>query len=341
MCGRSCSSAYAVSADGTLVYVPVRVPQRTLVWVDRRGATEPVPIFPPAGYGTVALSPDGGRVAAVTTEKGHTLALVVGDLARGTISHSTAEGGYQGAVWAPDGKGLAISFGPQRVPGQPPKLNGTFWQSADLSTPPERLTTESARQQEWPMSFSPDGRWLLVDVFSFGDAGGSRSLSLLPLTGDKALHPFVETKSYVGNGRFSPDGRWVAYDSDESDTSKFPEIFVRPFPGPGPKWQVSASGGAGLPFWSRNGRELFYWQNDNKLMAVDVETTPAFHTGPPRVLFQGRFYHDMDCITADVAPDGTRFLMILPDPAEFAGSHVNVVTKWFEEVKAKVAGAKR
>ncbi len=89
-----------------------------------------------------------------------------------------------------------------------------------------------------------------------------------------------------------------------------------------------------IPLWSRNGRELFYWQGD-KLTVVDVETAPTFRAGRPRVLFQAH------SSAYDIAPDGSRFLMIQPDPAEFAGSHVNVVLNWFEEVKAKMAAAKR
>ena len=321
---------YAVSADGTLVYVPALVPRRTLVWVDRRGAAEPVPLLPPGGYGTVALSPDGGRVAAVIEEKGQATGLAVGDLARGTLSHSTAEGQFSSAIWAPDGTRLAVSFAPSR-PGQAPELIGAFWQSTDLSTPPKRLTSESAHQEEAPTSFSPDGRWLLVYVSSFSDTSAAHSLFVQELTGTRPFRPFLQGKAYYGNGRFSPDGQWVAYDSDESDASNFPEVFVRRFPGPGSKWQISSDGGMN-PVWSRSGRELFYWNwKDDKLMAVDVETTPTFRAGRPRVLFPA---HASDY---DIAPDGLRFLMIQPDPAEFAGSHVNVVLNWFEEVRAKMA----
>ena len=231
---------YAVSAEGTLVYVPARVPQRTLVWVDRRGAVEPVPLFQPGGYDTVALSPDGGRFAAITGEKGQTTGLVVGDIARGTLSRSNSEGQFLSAVWSPDGKRLAVSFQPSRPPGQAAKLQGAFWQSADLSTSPEPLTSESTLQQEFPTSFSPDGRWLLVSVYNFNvtvPAHPNWDLFVLPLPEARTLRPFLQTKAYHDHGRFSPDGRWVAYDSDESDQSKLPEVFVSTFPGPGPRWQ--------------------------------------------------------------------------------------------------------
>jgi serine/threonine-protein kinase len=327
---------YAVSQDGTLVYVPSRQLQRTLVWVDRRGAVEPLP-FTSAGYQQVALSPKGERVATITIDQHETQALLIGDIARGTLSRSPAEGRFDSVVWTPDGTRVAMGFGPAR------KATGAFWQNADLSTPPERLTSDTNLQQEWPNSFSPDGRWLLVDVYNFNAPVSSNTLNdlfVLSLIGARTLRPLLQTKAYKDAGQFSPDGHYVAYQSDESDASKLPDVSVRPFPGPGPRWQVSTDGG-GLPLWSPSGRELFYWKDD-KLMVVDVDgTTPTFRTGQPRVLFQGRFYQQGTNVYAVAPPDGSRFLMIKADPAESGEAHVNVVTNWFEEVKAKVAAAKR
>ena len=327
---------YAVSRDGTLVYVPTRQLQRTLVWVDRRGAVEQLP-FPPDGYQQVALSPDGGRLAAITIDRHETQALLVGDLARGTLSRSTAEGRFESVCWTRDGTRVAMGF------GAPGRVWGAYWQSADLSAPPERLTNDTDQQTEWPQAFSPDGRWLLVQVFAHGDASlakTGRDLFVLPLAGARTLRPFVQTKGYDSDARFSPDGRFVAYLSTESGR---PEVFVRPFPGPGPKSQVSTDQGW-APVWSRNGRELFYESIGEKMtikmMAVDVETTPAFRAGRPRALFQGNFYSP-EYVSNDMTRDGTRFLMIRPDPAESGETHVNVVMNWFEEVKAKVAAAKR
>ena len=159
---------------------------------------------------------------------------------------------------------------------------------------------------------------------------------VLSLTGARTLRPFLQTRLTEFHSRFSPDGRWVAYCSDESGRA---EVFVRSFPGPGPKWQVSSDGGTN-PLWSPSGRELFYLEKD-KLMVVDVEATPAWRLGRPRMLFQGRYYKSLESYAYDIAPDGTRFLMIKPDPAESGEAHVNVVTNWFEEVKAKVAPVRR
>ncbi len=99
----------AFSSEGTLVYASRGQLQRTLVWVDRRGAAEPLP-FPPGNYVEAALSPDGGRLAVIAIEKGETMALLIGELARGTLTRSPAEGIFQNLAWAPDGKRIAVGF---------------------------------------------------------------------------------------------------------------------------------------------------------------------------------------------------------------------------------------
>jgi Tol biopolymer transport system component len=322
---------YTFSQEGTLVYVPDLQLQRTLVWVDRKGAAEEIP-FQPGGYYAVVLSPDGGRLATLTFEKGERTALLFGDFVRGTLSRSTAEGFLSSLASAPDGKRVGFSFAPA---GR--GMNRVYWQSADGSTPPELLTGETDLQQEWPSSFSPDGSLLLVTVHKFSDSGPTNTgydIFVLPLGGARTLRPFLQTKYAESSAAFSPDGRWVAYISDESGRR---EVFVRPFPGPGAKWQISTEGGS-EPRWSRSGRELFY-RNGDKMLIVDVETKPTFRPGRPRTLFEG-LYNGDSVNSYDVAPDGNRFLMIKPDPAESGPTHVKVVLNWFEEVKRRVPGAK-
>jgi serine/threonine-protein kinase len=282
----------------------------------------------------VTPSPDGGRFAAITVDKGEREALLIGDLARGTLTRSTAEGTFTRLVWAPDGKRVAFGFRPEGK-----GADGAYWQSADGSTPPERLNRETPGHLEIPTSFSPDGSLLLLDVWYDTDTSPARTgfdVFVLPLTGERTLRPFLQTKYWESGAGLSPDGRWVAYQSNESGST---QVFVRPFPGPGAKWQISAERGSD-PHWSRSGRELFFRYGD-KMMAVDVETKPTFRAGRPRTLFEGRYLSYWDNGNSDdVAPDGTRFLMIEPDPAESGPARVNVVLNWFEEVKRRVPGAK-
>ena len=138
--------------------------------------------------------------------------------------------------------------------------------------------------------------------------------------------------------RFSPDGRWLAYVSDESGRY---EIYVQPYPGPGGKWQISTEGGT-EPVWNPNGRELFY-RSGNKMMAVDIATQPGFTAGKP-----GCSLRDSTCRPRctvpnyDVSPDGQRFLMLKPsEQAQAAPTQINVVLNWFEELKQKVPTGKK
>ena len=317
----------AFSSNGTLIYRSRGQFQRTLVWVGREGAIERVP-FPPALYFEVSLSPDGTRWAALAIETHESVGLVIGDFARGALTRAPAEGSLQSLVWTPDGKRIALNFS-----ANPQDLGRVNWISADGSVPPEPLTSETARQAEIPTSFSPDGDLLLFNMFSLAHPGPPDTgwdIYVLPLGAERKAYPFLQTRFDEHSARFSPDGRWVAYQSNES--GRF-EVFVRPFPGPGAKWQLSAEGGS-QPHWSRDGRELFY-RNEGKMMVVEVETKPAFHAGRPQMLFEGQFLRSYDA-----EPSGRRFLMIKRDAAESGPARLNVVLDWFEEVKRRVGGAR-
>jgi serine/threonine protein kinase/Tol biopolymer transport system component len=316
----------AFSPNGVLVYRSGGPFQRTLVWVDRRGTEKHLP-FPPRRYLETALSPDGTRLAAIIEEKDETVGLLIGDFARGMVTRAPAEGYFQSLVWTPDGKRIALD-----VATTPQDLGRLNLLSADGGTPPEPLTSVTAQQAEKPTSFSPDGVFLLFDVLSFANPGPSDTscdIHVLRLGGQHKEYPFLQTRFDEHDARFSPDGRWVAYDSNESGRY---EVFVRPFPGPGFKWQISDEGGIRAR-WSRTGRELFY-SNGNKVMAVAVETMPTFHAGRPRTLFEGQFLEAYD---SDL--DGKRFLMIKRDPAEYGPERLNVVLNWFEEVNRLIPGA--
>jgi Tol biopolymer transport system component len=153
-----------------------------------------------------------------------------------------------------------------------------------------------------------------------------------PVRADKA-QPFLQTPFNESAPRFSPDGRWLAYTSDE--TGRW-EIYVQPYPGPGGKWQISADGGM-EPVWNPNGRELFY-RSGRKMMAVEITTKTGFTAGKPRVLFEGEYLPTpLHFPNYDVSQDGQRFLMLKPIEQEAAApTQINVVLNWFEELKQRV-----
>ena len=171
-----------------------------------------------------------------------------------------------------------------------------------------------------PYSWSPDGKVLAY-------AKGNQTIWILPLEGDRKPHPFVQTSYYAASPRFSTDGHWLAYSSEESGG---PQVYVQPYPGPGGKWQVSTAGG-NRPQWNPNNRELFY-RNGDTTMVVDVTTSPTFTAGKPRVLYQGP--------EGDVSRDAHRFLAMQPVELGQPPTQINVVLNWFEELKRRVPPGK-
>jgi Tol biopolymer transport system component/predicted Ser/Thr protein kinase len=338
------SAQYSISATGSLVYISGgnQSAQSKLVWVSHNGAEQPV-AAPMRAYQFPRLSPDGRRVAVSISEQEEQLWLF--DLSRDTLTPLTFEGKQNyNAVWTPDGKRIAFQSdreGPLNI----------FWQLADGSGGLERLTTSESNQ--FPISWSPDGQLLAfveinpttqrdIWVLRMGDpspnsgqapSASSGQVASAGLGQARTAQPFLRTRFDESVPRFSPDGRWLAYISNESGHF---EIYVQPYPGPGGKWQISTEGGT-EPVWNPNGRELFYRSGD-KMMAVEITTQPGFSAGKPRMLFEGQ-YEPSPATTPnyDVSRDGQRFLMLKPtESAEVAPTQINVVLNWFEELKQKV-----
>ena len=318
--GNPAPAQYSVSATGSLVYVPgsAEASQSKLVWVSRNGTEQPLPA-PARDYQSPRISPDGRRVALASGGQ-----IWLYDLARDTLTRVTFEGDLNGLpVWTPDGKRIAFSS------DRGGALN-LFWQMADGSGGVERLTTSDRIQA--PSSWSPNG-----PLLSFIEFGPRPSIWVLPLS-DRKEQPFLQTTANLGTPQFSPDGRWMAYVSNESGRD---EIYVQPYPGPGGKWQISTDGG-NEPVWNRNERELFY-RNGDKMMAVEIATEPNFSAGKPKALFQGQQVSDTSVPLPefDVSPDGQRFLMLKPVAQEQAApTQINVVLNWTEELKRLVPTAK-
>jgi eukaryotic-like serine/threonine-protein kinase len=212
----------------------------------------------------------------------------------------------------------------------------TMWSMpADRSEPEKRLLEQKGWQSV--VSWSPDGGHI-----AYVDQSPETSMDVLalPLVGERKPVPIARSRFVEGSPKFSPDGHWLAYCSNESGRA---EVFVQPFPGPGPKIQISPDGGSD-PLWRRKGGELYY-RNGDKMMAVDVRTRPTFGAGRPRLLWEGHYSHGMSSscgqpgVTSfnyDVTPDGQRFLMVKDSRQDVGSNRIVVVLNWFEELKRRV-----
>jgi Tol biopolymer transport system component len=284
-----------------------------LVWVDRNGA-ERLVVDRQAPFWWPRISPDGGRIAV--TVDGAFSKLWVLDIGRGTLTRASQLAGDQDhAVWMPDGVHLTFNVattgsGAARLFSD--RFDGTGSGTLLLDDP----ITPS------PQSWSPDARTLL-----YGQQGATTGQDVWLFSAhDRTSTPFLATAANEWSAVFSPNGRWVAYVSDES--GRF-EVYVRPFPGPGPRIQVSIDGGM-APLWSRDGRELFF-AKANTLFTTPVNLGAVFTSGATRRLFSGPYSFDEVSVNYDVAPDGQRFLMPR-SRADSAPRQLELVLNWFEEL---------
>ncbi len=306
---------------GALVYVPgsSQAPQLRLVWVDRKGAERPLPA-PARNYVMPRISPDGRRVAAGLEEADNQVWIY--DLARDALTRLTfQQGDNVDPVWTPDGKRIVFKGAGNRL----------FWQPSDGSGAVEPLTSGPLSANDIPGSWSPDGQALAIV-----ETIGVQTLWVMPLQ-DRKPQLFDRGETNETAPRFSPDGHWIAYASLESSRS---EVYVRPYTGPGGKYQISTEGGT-EPMWNPKGRELFY-RAGNKMMAVEVTTQPAFSAGKPTVLFEGPYVPTPRSFPDyDVSPDGQRFLMLKANEQAQPSTQINVVLNWFEELKRRVPSGTR
>jgi len=315
------AAQYGVSHLGSFVYVPGGdLPdQRQLVLVDRTGKEQSLDA-PMNAYAHVRLSPDSSR-AAVEVDGGARTTWIY-DVARKTRTRFFYEEGTW-PLWTPDSR--QIVFYSRRA-----GTRGLFWKPAGGSGAEEQLVVTQA-DFAVPVSFSPDGRFL---AFVESRPSTGYDIGVLPLEGARTPQPFLQTRFNESTPMVSPDGRWLAYTSNESGRN---EIYVQPFPTPGEKVQISRNGGAD-PVWAANGRELFFRGGD-RMQAVPVQTNAGFVAGNPVELFDERAYGKLlrgpvPMGSYDVTADGLHFLMIkalAPAPTQ-----INVVVNWFEELKRLV-----
>jgi eukaryotic-like serine/threonine-protein kinase len=319
---------FSVSTNGSLLYAsgglfPDAV--RSLAWVDRNGAAEPLPLSP-RPYLSPRLSPDGQRFLVWTQGDRN---VWVHDLSRGVTTRLTFEGRNARAIWTPDGTRITYT---SAMAGS----ENLFWRPSDGSGPAERLAASALTQA--PGAWTPDGKTLL---FMVTDPTTGFDIWTLSSQGDRQPHPFLQTPFNEQYPDFSPDGRWLAYVSNQSGRA---EVYVQPYPGPGARQQISVDGGT-APAWSRDGRELFYMTAPSvggqaaqtTMMVVPVQLKPTFTAGTPRVLFQGRYGVTANIRGYDVTPDGRRFLMVQQKerpPTRL--TDMIIVQNWIEELKQKV-----
>ena len=320
------NSRYAtVAADETLVYLDIfgSSGQQQLVWVDRAGKQVEEIGQAQVGIYTAALSPDG-RWVAVAVAEGSSPDVWVWDLARGVSTRlSTGLALDAVPVWSPGGD--EVAFVSLRA-GNP----DIYLRRADGGG--EEQAVAATSQSEWPSDWSRDGKYLLYDQ---SDPETGRDLWYLERGEDGSgwePHPFLQEPSAQAAPKFSPNGRYVAYVSDESGQ---PEVYVQPFPEGGRKVTVSSGGGSHLR-WSRDGKELFYVQGE-KLMVVAVSTEGEFSAGSPTELFEHPgLRSSVNYPNYDVSLDGQRFILPQPvgyDETEAPQATIRVVLNWYAEFK--------
>ena len=270
------SAQFSVSDDGSLVYFPVgqSLARNRLTWVGRDGVEQTLPVGA-RQFEQPRLSPDSRRIAVTIREEGNT-DIWVYDLERGSLSRLTfAPGEDESALWTPDGR--HISYAATRA-----GRRLTLQRMADGSGEEEEVVPVREDSHHHLSAWSPDGQTLAWSSVSPGLESGS---DVWTAHVDAAEgRPLLQTAFKEYAPVFAPDGRWVAYVSNETGRD---EIYVQAFPGPGGKRQISTDGGT-EPLWSAAGDELFY-RNDERMMVVTVETEPSFAASPARVLFEGRY----------------------------------------------------
>jgi Tol biopolymer transport system component len=308
-------SGFSVSQNGVLAYRRgLPPPPNDLTWYDRQGKRLGA-VGEPGVYSNPALSPDGKRLAVGRNDPvTNTRDIWVVDLTRLVSSRFTFDKADElNPVWSPDGSKIAFSSerkGPRDI----------YWKAAGGAGADEAVLEDvtSKSLEDW----SPDGKLLLFNV-------DSREIDAVPANGDRKPYPVLKAPYIQVQGRLSPDGRWIAYSSQESGRR---EVFVQNFPPAGGKWQISNNGGT-EPAWRRDGKELFF-MNGTKLEAVDVKTSgSSFEAGMPKELF------DVPVVSGEVrrnryvaTADGQRFLFVTT-PRSYDTTPFTVVQNWQTALK--------
>jgi serine/threonine-protein kinase len=317
------------SQTGTLLFRKGAESELSVIdWIDRSGKRTPLmSMSKPGRYGWLRLSPDGRRLAFTATESGVASILIYDAQKDETTRVTTRPGDYSGLTWLPNGSVLAFGG-----------AAGMRWVHADRSGDATPLTDGRTAQTPW--SVASDGRRLAYherspdtgfDLWTAAIAASDDSLKL------GAAEPFLRTPAFEVYPSFSPDGRWIAYASNESGAW---EIYVRRFPDSGTKVRISSSGGV-VPRWSPNGRELLYRTDAQRLMVVTYKTeTDSFAAGTARQWSSHSLADTGVLPNFDVAPDGERIIALMPaarSEEQQTVNHVTFMLNFSEEVRRRMS----
>ena len=327
---------FSFSETGNLVYLAgVGISNASIYWMDREGKFTPLRETP-AGYYNPAFSPDGKRLALQIFD-GKRPDIWVYEWERDTLTRLTFAGEANAYPrWTPDGQ--RITYSSQEKGGS----YNLWWIRADGAGDAHRLT--QSKQPQYARSWRPDGKVL---AFTQTNPGTGNDILTLPIEGDEKSgwkpgepKPFVNSAFNEAEPTFSPDGRWLAYTSNESGNF---EVYVRPFPGLGGKWQVS-TGGGGYAKWSRNGKELFYRTLDGKIMVVTYTASgDSFRADKPQLWSPGQFTDlGLGNYNFDLHPDGKRFAVLKAPGTEqnAAVNKVSFIFNFFDELRRKLPPGK-
>jgi Tol biopolymer transport system component len=311
---------FSIANDGTLAYIPGG-PKMNLVrffWADHSGNLQPVDL-PAALYNDIRISPDGSRLALLVGSSGSGDVWVY-DFARATSTRLTFNTTNASPIWSSDGKSIFYT----EIDSAMGNKTTVLRKPADGSREAEAVA--SLPSSAYIKAIEPDGASAIFDYKIHTDRA---DIIQLTIGQENQINGVVNTSFNDYASAVSPDGRWLAYQTNESGR---PEIYVRDLAGTGGRWQISTEGGE-EPRWSNDSRELYYRNND-LFMSVAVETRPSFQASTPKRLFSGIFNQRSNSgVSYDVDPKGGRFLMIRPVEDSETPFQVRVVVNWFDELR--------
>jgi eukaryotic-like serine/threonine-protein kinase len=319
------------SATGTIAYragTPDQMSSAQFVWVDRGGneigKAGPI-ITPGAGVFNPSLSPDGRRLA-FQNDPTSNVDIWLLDLTRGVLDRFTSDPAIEAfPIWSPDGQRVVFNFD-QAVGRTTDRTSGArseLYQKAARGAGAQEVLFKND-QMKWPCDWSPDGRFVLYKTLDAKNA----DLWAVPLDGDMKPFPVAQTRFEERDGQFSPDGKWVAYESDES--GRF-EIYIQAFPGPGTRERISTDGGTQVR-WRRDGKELFYVAADGRLMATPIHfgAPSSVEAGIPVPLFKTSLVREISLVRQQyvVSADGQRFLMKVVGEESSGSAPITLILNW-------------